>query len=1852
MSRGQAYANEMREQRVMSMVERKRKNQGFTMVELLAVVAIIGVLAAFGFVALMQHRRNLKLTENDNIAREIYEGAQNHLTAAAASGAWGTEYDKKSSGGGTWFGGRLDASSEPYLTDLKDSGKHDLRTITVNADNAADRLKDTALSLFLPVGSIDETVRSGGTYVIEYDAYTAQVYGVFYTDQDPSFSEKDVTSLDKMAGGRDDRKNRINYKDQYQIGYYGGAAARKQQANSSADNDVIAPQIELLNEERLILKITYADNGKLLEKRKSYGIADHVRLRVELYDAENPGTRAELNVDPDSESTKWVTKEGYPEYTRYYILDSVVDAGRHLSEIQNSSLKALAGRNIAAKATVSYGTGVKELSRSRVSNIANSLYADGTATGGASDHTVRTARIGNARHLANLSEEISGSGAAVSQAVITNRITWHTDNSGDNDFFEKIAAENGACGFKKTGTDTDTVYFADGKKSPEAYTFYGIRSDSLSDVSAESGAELSDFRIGAGGREGNNDAGLFSRIGHDASLRNLTLKNFELDGSKNRMGGAGALLGRASEQYNYTAGNVNVSGLTIDGRADSAGGLVGVTAKNASLTVDHSAVTDSVLGGGAGEEGGLIGRIDHSASVSVSDSYFESNRAETVIGSGTEADHLSGGLIGLVIRVKELKINHCHVQSDHGRITSLGDDAGGIIARVEDGTVSVEKTYVSVGQIGQVKTSSDGASICSAGGFIGNVAGGTVSVNSSYVAGRTTGGTYGADPDDSNAIYNKNVLNALDGHAGGFIGRNAGDLTVTDSYTTASVCLGSGGIRNPKGESSSAGGFVGDSSGKMTLKQVYCTGLVTAEDENALTGVFAGVSGDRASYENCSALKNVNANSMKLAGNRDADPAGIVLLARGEGVFAGNGAEAAPYDSTLNQRTYDYSGVGGMKHIGDWPVPSPEDTGDIGLLYYEKVEREDGSSYYTYHGYWESVTNSVTNDFSVDTASDFKIKPMTDGDPITEKSGEYVVEDGYVILLNRDAALNGDALTDRNTYFGYDWGMVNNHMSLAGAAQKNDDLLGSDRLNIGGNYDAYVIKDPSAMTNCWNSSDFHFYLAVRQKQEDWKYVRCAQFFVSPYSADGVSSSQTGLDDRLAGKIQIRSAGQLANLFQANQANTINYLQQSSYQISQTMDIDFTKTFTTGYSADSATYRMQPFTRDNFNCTFDGRNHRINAIETDYSDNLFGKNNYGVFKNVTLSNTKGRSLFDNLQTNGGQTAEITNVVISGGSFSGSVLVHDYNGSSITNVTLDHVTADRDLDANNRRNQNAVNGICTGNQGTISDVTIQNCDFSDGNGIVTTNGTGSGESGTIRNVRINHLRAVNGVAADNRGNLSDVAVDDADFSSCGIAEKHSQNCTISGCTVKNAYISGNGIVNENSGIITGTSIVNAKIGGSGFVRTNSYNGLLVDNHIYADRAVYEDGLADRVYFKLEGTADFGGTYGAQYNLYSMTTVGYKPKTSDLLDSSNYTIGGFVNQNAGSIYGCSITATIASEWKTAGFAVTSTSGTIEGNYANVVIRAGTKSGDWVWNTGNRDDFVSGFASAIDNTTVRYNYVTGVLLAATDDSANSVMSGFADTIGNNCTVDSNYSAVWAMNGESDRGTVENYSFCRSITGYNTIQNCGYLATANTKKYGNPYRDYVKAYRADELGTAMVTSGGFTAAGETHPYYTFIPAGGGANPYGVPCRYIYGNSSVGKTGDAQAYFGDWYAAGSSDSRTNDLYHDEYGISLDTSSDDTIELRTEYEFWGSYPRCTVTIYNDQQDEGIWTCTAVFNGTITGVKGAKIVSYDPATHTYVFQSDYNDMRSTDEARMFTFSYTLNEGEDGTLSSLSAQIEYGS
>jgi len=61
---------------------RRRRIAGFTMAELLIVIAIIGVLAGVSFVAVQTHQKSMTQLQYDTIAKEIFVAAQNHLTLA------------------------------------------------------------------------------------------------------------------------------------------------------------------------------------------------------------------------------------------------------------------------------------------------------------------------------------------------------------------------------------------------------------------------------------------------------------------------------------------------------------------------------------------------------------------------------------------------------------------------------------------------------------------------------------------------------------------------------------------------------------------------------------------------------------------------------------------------------------------------------------------------------------------------------------------------------------------------------------------------------------------------------------------------------------------------------------------------------------------------------------------------------------------------------------------------------------------------------------------------------------------------------------------------------------------------------------------------------------------------------------------------------------------------------------------------------------------------------------------------------------------------------------------------------------------------------------------------------------------------------------------------------------------------------------------------------------------------------------------------------------------------------------------------------------------------------------------
>ena len=189
----------------------RNKRSGFTLAEVLITVAIIGILMGFGFVEVIRHQRRLQLKEMDEAAQEIFVASQNHLSAAYADGRW-INYVSN--------GGYLGEKDETLTWD--DNGKnHDIYYLTVNETTFPELINN----YFLPFGAIDETIRSGGSYVIEYDPETASIYDVFFiNDRSYNGLVSDRDNVRTMATNSESDR-RINYPannaDRKIIGYYG-----------------------------------------------------------------------------------------------------------------------------------------------------------------------------------------------------------------------------------------------------------------------------------------------------------------------------------------------------------------------------------------------------------------------------------------------------------------------------------------------------------------------------------------------------------------------------------------------------------------------------------------------------------------------------------------------------------------------------------------------------------------------------------------------------------------------------------------------------------------------------------------------------------------------------------------------------------------------------------------------------------------------------------------------------------------------------------------------------------------------------------------------------------------------------------------------------------------------------------------------------------------------------------------------------------------------------------------------------------------------------------------------------------------------------------------------------------------------------------------------------------------------------------------------------------------------------------------------------------------------------------------------------------------------------------------------
>lgn len=566
------------------MMQNKRNNKGFTMTELLMVVAILAILAALAFIALPRYLRGLRQLEMDSYAKEVFIAAQNHLTMADNEGYLGRD----------GFG-----ATEQKIDGTSDTGDGVYYFVV---RSAADFSSGSVLDLMLPPSALDETVRLGGSYIIRYHKDSAQVLDVFYAAQSGrfahTFSGTEYAGL--LRGYRDSetvshKSDRKNYNDgSAVIGWYGGVEA----SNLTLGAALQEPAITVQNAEKLTVTITNPNtaNDDAALKLVIRGQASGKEIVIDLL---SPGDYARF-VSGAGAGTITVTLDDVTSIEKLHFSD--------LNGVQASGL--IPGEDLSIHAVASYGGSQLGNVASSAVRTANSLFADGT------DDT--TAKIANIRHLENLDPAVSalsygGDAVKITKAEQTVNLSW-------TDF--KNAIHNDSC----------SVYLLNNAGNSALGTFlpvnasYGLAYDG-------NGCSISDLSVDTSGA-----AGLFGTL-TGGSVTDLRLVDCTV---KSTGGSAGTLAGALTNvsvtgvlAHHTGSGAANVSGV-------SAGGLVGMLSDS---TVDQSAAAVTVSG--SGSTGGLVGSAaDSTVKNSYSGGHTVDGAYSASSFNVTSSGGSAGGLVG------------------------------------------------------------------------------------------------------------------------------------------------------------------------------------------------------------------------------------------------------------------------------------------------------------------------------------------------------------------------------------------------------------------------------------------------------------------------------------------------------------------------------------------------------------------------------------------------------------------------------------------------------------------------------------------------------------------------------------------------------------------------------------------------------------------------------------------------------------------------------------------------------------------------------------------------------------------------------------------------------------------------------------------------------------------------------------------------------------------------------------------------------------------------------------------------------------------------------------------------------
>ena len=730
-----------------------RSERGFTLMEMMGAVAILVILMGFGFVAVIQHQRTLKQLELDETAKEIYVAAQNHLTMAK-----GQDLLKGKTSKGMQPSGSGDSTVWYYFVDGRSNAE-------LQAGNTASR--SSVLYQMLPQFAIDETVRTGGSYVIQYDLKNAAVLQVFYTDlQGPAkttaFAESELDSLFNSYSGEDKKDARRDYNGDI-IGWYDGSDLPQKEPVK-----LVAPSIIIRNAERLTATIKF--KAEDYNKNKSVEGAS-MRVYVE---GKTSGHRALVSSNALKSSLNTLsvdgtmTQVGDEYFSEPIVLDSITDQDMHFAQLfEDDSMTPITdeslipGEDISVYVEVfsnSTLAGIALSAKATTNSLFDSVISDATKVSGS---TVKIARISNFRHLENLSKAISGFDSAnLVAAKDENSAIEYFEQSADivwqSGSFSKAAgtqpAKDKEKGFVENliyakhekdnaftptqanyESDSVTVHDATGKVITEANQYAPVTPTSKADTYGfveydGKGLKASDVSAKHTTNDSAN-AGLFGTV-QGGAIKNVDLVNISASTTNGNAGALAAELDGTNVERVAVYNNVSddyAYGITGSG---SVGGLVGSMAGGKIELCSASVYVAST--GANGAAGGLVGTT--SGAAAIKQSYSGGHTKDGLYQSQTEAaagqtdgqtkvnvqvegeGSVAGGLIGKAGGTGN--VSQCY-----STCSAYGATAGGLVGSLSAGTVA--NSYATGLVVGKSDTATKGA-------FVGKLEGGSLGDGNMY----------------------------------------------------------------------------------------------------------------------------------------------------------------------------------------------------------------------------------------------------------------------------------------------------------------------------------------------------------------------------------------------------------------------------------------------------------------------------------------------------------------------------------------------------------------------------------------------------------------------------------------------------------------------------------------------------------------------------------------------------------------------------------------------------------------------------------------------------------------------------------------------------------------------------------------------------------------------------------------------------------------------------------------------------------------------------------------------------------------------------------------------------------------